>query len=372
MAWTSVYTYTVGQVLTAANLNTYLSANTTYLKSQTDLFNLTVYNNGSTVLNVGAPVIFDPAYTAGLGVAYTTNAADPRIIGVVVNAAISGSASGLIWAPGYMIQNILVAGAVTFGHSLVSSTTPQYAQDSGGGGIVNGMLGWALAASTGGTATISALLKVQPQYYALASSVIRTQTNNNITFSSSAGALTTAISNAISDGNNKMMLVWGFNGAGASPATFGFNAGSFTQLQAGGALNPYFGYLLPSAATANITAYYGSYNGACVDVFLNGINQGSPVGTAAAASSTTASASVSVTIACNPGDLVIAGFITQTSAITISARGAGQSNLADIAGPSNIHTTVDSAVAAGANITFTWTISAAQAWSAVGVAVKSA
>jgi hypothetical protein len=118
-----------------------------------------------------------------------------------------------------------------------------------------------------------------------------------------------------------------------------------------------------------LTGTDGGTGNCCVEVFLNGINQGTPLGTAAFATAT--NASVSVVVNCTPGDLVIAGFST-SSTITVSGRGGGQTNLADIQNGAVSHLTVDSAIATGSTITFTWTLSGSIFWSAGGVAVKSA
>jgi hypothetical protein len=253
------------------------------------------------------------------------------------------------------------------GHTLTTSATAHYAQDSGGGVWGPGSLGFALTANSGGagTGTCSCLVKPYPLIYASAVSVTRTSTNNAV----ASGAGTTVISNLVSDGTNRLLLAYGFNINAASPASFAFNAGNFTSLQAGSASKTYLGYLLPSAATANVTANYTSNTGLGVVVLLNGINQGTPVGTYADA--TANSASVSVTIGCNLGDYVIAGFMA-TTVVTVSGRGAGQSQLANINNGSNEQLVVDYAIAAGSGITFTWTLSGAALWDAAGIAVKSA
>jgi hypothetical protein len=298
MAWSTPHVWSVGEVLTAANMNTYLSDNTTYLKSQTDLFNLAVYNNGSTTLNVGDVVILDTAYTSGLGVTLASGVSDPRVIGTVIGSAISGSASGLIWAPGFMKQTVNVTGAVTFGHSLVTAAGGHYAQDSGGGGASYGMLGWALAASTGGTASINALIRVNPQYYTFATTVTRTS-SGVVTSNSTA----TVVSGAVSDGSNRCMVLFSFNNAVINGAKF--NGSGFTSLQDGAAGKPYAGYLLPSAATADVQANYPTNNGLEGYVFLNGVNQTAPVGSSLGTGTATSS-NGSVVVSCSPGDIVFA------------------------------------------------------------------
>jgi hypothetical protein len=185
-----------------------------------------------------------------------------------------------------------------------------------------------------------------------------------------SGAGVTAITSAISDGSNRLMLIWGYNAFAANPVSFVFNAAGVTSLSAGGLTNPYFGWIQPGATTANITANYSTNTGLCVEVFLNGINAGSPIGTVGTNAAT--SANVSVTMVCTPGDLVIAGFSLGAPAGTVSARGAGQTNLADLTGASTYRIVVDSAYATGTGITFTWTLSGSQAWGAAGIAVKTA
>jgi hypothetical protein len=365
MAWSTPHTWTTGEVLTAANMNTYLSDNTTYLKSQTDLFNLAVYNNGSTTLAVGAPVIFDSAYTAGLGVTQTTSNSDPRTIGVVVTSAISGASAGKIWAPGYMIQSVLVSGVVTFGHSLVSSTVAQYAVDSNGAGIVPGMIGWALAASTGGTATINALIKVYPTVYVNA---VTAAHYAGSTFASGSPATFYSVA---SDGNNRLLVVYAFDAQAGNPSGTAFSGTALSTGQAGSATNQYMGYLLSSAATANVTGTV-SASGVASYVLFNGVNQSTPLGTVANANSASSSIG-SVVISCSPGDYIVAGITFNSTAITVSSRASGQQNITKIEGAGvNFPQFVDYQYATGATCTFTWNLSGAVLWSATGAAIKSA
>jgi hypothetical protein len=361
MAWTSPYIYTTGQVLTAANLNTYLSDNTTYLKSQTDLFNLAVYNNGSTTLAVGAPVIFDSAYTSGLGVTQTTSNSDPRTIGVVIGSAISGSASGLIWAPGFMKQTVNVTGAVTFGHTLVSSTVAQYAVDSGGTGILTGMIGWALAASTGGTTSISALMKVNPTVYANAVSI-----GHSMGSTTSFGSPVTIFTSAVSDGNNRLMVGFGFSNLATYPSTFAFDGHVFTSLQAGSTIATYAAYCLSTANTANVTANYTTNSGIGLEVLLNNVNQSTPVGTLATA---TASSSLgSVVVNCSPGDFVLGCIAWPSTTVSMGSRGGATAIVSE-----TVNQSMDLAYqyASGATCTFNWTLSGSTTWNACGFAIKT-
>jgi hypothetical protein len=315
------------------------------------------YNNDGTALAYGDPVAIDPSYTSGLAVKMPTSTGDLRVCGVALAPIASGS-SGPI-SMGDNVQSINVTGTVVFGHSLVSSASAHYAQDSGGGGWGPGVIGFALGAQASGTGTISALIKPYPLYYGLGTTIIRSAGNPSVGI---GGPLFTS---AISDGTNRLMLVFASDSGAISGVAF--NAGSFTAFQG----NPYFGYLLPSAANANITASSFPNNGSAIEVFLNGVNQGTPVGTYAAASGS--STTPSVTINCNPGDLVVAGFVVQGNATwSVSGRGAGQTNLQDTSANSWEHMVVDYAIATGNNITFTWTLSVSEVWKAVGVAVKSA
>ena len=365
MTYTTQAHVAFGDMWTAGSHNILLD-NIAYLKSQTDLLFVTARNNDGATINVGDPVVLDPSYISGLAVKMATAANDMRAFGVVVGASVASGANG-IFAIGGSIQNINVTGAVVFGHSLVASATAHYAQDSGGGGWGPGVIGFALATQASGTGTISALIKPYPLFYSLATTIIRTQTNNAV---SNASGSITAITSAISDGTNRLMLLFVHVNTTLSAGLF--NAGSFTAFQNGAAGVEYFGYLLASAATANITITSGggaATNDAVV-VFLNGVNGGTPVGTYAAANAS--SASVSLVVPSVAGDLVVAGFSTITTVFTVSGRGAGQTNLADIVSGVPVHMVVDSQIATGANTTFTWTLSASAAWNAAGVAVKSA
>ena len=338
--------------------------NIAYLKSQADLLFLTVRNNDASTINLGDPIVLDPSYTSGLAVKMPTAANDLRAFGVVVSTSIASGASGIV-AIGGTIQSINVTGAVIFGHSLVTSATAHYAQDSGGGGWGPGVLGFALAAQASGTGTISALISPYPLFYTAAQTIVRNQTKNPPT-------TTIAITNAISDGTNRLLLLFdsAYTTENASAAVF--SGSGFTTLQNSGSTGKvYFSYLLASAlATANITHSGTNADGLAAVIVLNGVNQTTPVGTSADANGT--SVSPSVVVACSPGDLVIAGFGLQQSLAVCSGRGGGQTNILDIVGGTYGHLVVDYVIATGTSVTFTWTIASSVAWNAVGVAVKSA
>jgi hypothetical protein len=362
MSYSALSHRSAGYIVPSSEWNQ-MADNLAYLKALTDLLYLTVYNNDSVTLNGGAPVSFDPTYTSGLGVKGSVTAYDPRCIGTVkAGTTIASHASGLILAPWYVIQNVSVTGAVAFGHILVPSGTIQYYQD-GGVAVTTGMVGFALQTNPSGTASISALLRpAMPSYYAAGTVVVRSPVNSAV----ASGTGTTAIASAISDGTNRLMLLFMFNNFSGSAGAF--SAGSFTQFQNGGVGKQYFGALLaPALATANVTATVSSYAGVAALVFLNGVNQSTPTRTYADATGT--GTAVSVTVACQPGDLVIAGFSVPNATCTVSARGAGQTNLG-VAQGDGMTTVVDVAIATGTSITFTWTIPSAT-WDADAVPVIS-
>jgi len=264
-----------------------------------------------------------------------------------------------------------VTGTVVFGHSLVSSASAHYAQDSGGGGYGPGVIGWALAAQASGTGTINAFIMPYPYYYSLATSIIRTQTKTDI----SAGASVTAIASAISDGSNRLMLVFGIGDSANKPVTFKFNTSeAFTQLQAGNNGVPFVGHLAsPTLTTANIIGDYSSITtgyGFCIEVFLNGVYTVTPVGTLGTGSGS--STTPSLVVSCSPGDLVIGTVAIIGSATITGGRAAGQTNLADVSNGLPRRMATDYAIASGSSFTFTWTISSSLSWYTAGVAVKSA
>jgi len=319
------------------------------------------YNNDASAITVGDPVAIDPSYTSGFGIKMPTSTGDLRLVGVALTPIASG-ASGII-SIGPNVQPINVTGTVVFGHSLVSSASAHYAQDSGGGGWGPGVIGWALAAQASGTGTINAFIMPYPYYYSLATSIIRTQTSNALNSS-------TTLASAISDGTNRLQLCWAV--ANASISSMVFSGAGWTAFQNASGMNPYFGYLVaPALATANITnAWGGGLMGCAVVPFLNGVHQSTPVGTYATANGT--GTAVSLVVSCAPGDMVFAGFDVLNTSFTVNARGAGQTNLADIISSQPIHMVVDYAIANGTSFTFTWTTSVSVSWYVAGVAVKSA
>jgi len=317
------------------------------------------YNNDASAITVGDPVAIDPSYTSGFGIKMPTSTGDLRLVGVALTPIAAG-ASGII-SIGTNIQPINVTGTVVFGHSLVSSASAHYAQDSSGGGWGPGVVGFALAAQASGTGTINALIMPYPQYYTAAQSIIRTQTNNAV------GAGGPPITSAISDGTNRFMILFGYAG---NVSGISFSGSGFTSLQDGSTGYGYIGYLVaPAAATANITSSVWQYgSSAAVEEFYNGVHQSSPVGTLGAGSGT--STAPSVVVNCAPGDEVLACF-TFTGA-TVSSHGADQTQMANISASIPITMVVDKKTATGATCTLSLVINGSVSWKATAVAVKSA
>jgi hypothetical protein len=367
MAYTSPRVWTVGEGLTAAKLQA-VSDNITYLKSQTDLLYLTVYNNDAVTLSGGDPVSFDPSYTSGLGVVGSVVAGDQRCIGTVkAGTTISSHSTGLVLAPGFVIQAVNVTGVVAFGHTLVASASIHYAQDAGGSGQTPGMIGWALATNGGGTASINALIpRSNPQYFSLATSLGNTFTN---TSESTSSGTTQTIASVVSNGSNRLLLLWESMTIGAS--AFIFNSQNFTLFQGGGTPSLPFAWIIPNAFTGDITGTHAAVRsgGVSAALLLNGVNQSTPTRTYAAANGV--GTAVSVVVPSMPGDMVFAGFTTGPVGYSISGRATGQGNLIDIQGGIPARLVIDSMIATGINTTFTWTLSLSETWQAAGVATIS-
>jgi hypothetical protein len=291
-----------------------------------------------------------------------TVANDMRAFGVVVGASVNSHASGIV-AIGGTIQSINVTGAVVFGHSLTTSATAHYAQDSGGGGWAPGVIGFALAAQASGTGTINALIKPYPLFYTAAQVI--TQKYSAVDVAAAGG---TIITNVVNVTPNQLLLFFGYN---ANTFTVPlWNALTPTQVQAASATVSYIGYLLGSgAATANWTGNWYNNTAGAVALALNGINQSTAFGTWANQNGTTGTA-VNITVTCNPGDLVICALCARGTSLTFSGR--NQTLVITQLGTGNA-VDVQSAVATGNSVNFTWTIGGTPShWSADGVAIKSA
>ena len=365
MAYTTPSTRAYAYKITAANWNE-LVDDIVYIKGQVDKLYVTVYNNDANTLVAGDVVILDKSYTSGLGVCLTTTAWDMHVFGVVTSASISTHATGLV-AVGGTIENINVNGAVVFGHALVASATSHRAVDSGGAGWGPGVVGFALAANASGNATISALIKPYPLLYAANQIQINSYTKTNVP----TGAAANVIDNFIGYDTygNRLLLCLEHNNGVAD--TFTFDSAALTSLQDGTATKAYFGYLIaPNVTTANIKGHIATNTGGAIAIIMNGIHQTAPIGTFANSHSS-GNVPASLTVSCVPGDYVI-GCIISTSNVTIdSGRAPGQTNIQDILSTDNRRITMDYIIATGNSVTFTWNLSSAGVWDAVGVAVKT-
>jgi hypothetical protein len=329
---------------------------------------LQIYNNSAITLTAGMAVALDPTFQYNMvGVILPGNTPDMRLFGVVASASIPSHGYGLIYAPGYCYANIWMTGTIVWGHSLISyqSGSGGYAFDSGGGGWGPGILGWALGAQASGTALLPALLHPYPLFLAAAQSLANSYTNTTVPATQPA----TVISNLASAGSNRFILALEHNQGVAN--IFTFNGAGLTSLQDGTAALAYLGYLAnPAIATANVLGNIYTNGGGAIVLSMTGVNQSTPVG--ALGSSTGTSASVSLTVACVPGDYVV-GCVIATSNVSISGgRAAGQNNIQDILSTANRRITMDYMIATGNSVTFTWTLSGSATWDGVGVAVKSA
>jgi hypothetical protein len=348
-----------------------MSANLAYLKAETDKLYISFYNNDGATLNGGDPISFDPSYTSGLGCVGSIVASDQRCIGTVkAGTTVSSHATGLALCPGFIIQSVNVTGAVVFGHSLVASTSLHYAQDSGGGAITYGSIGWALAANVSGTAAINALcIRSNPLYY-VAAQVITQKYSGQGAYSSG-----TIIANVVNVTPNQCLLFFDVVSTNGSMPTNSWNSLTPTALQTGAVAGAaYVGALLGAgAATADYvvgTSGTSGYKSAVV-LAMNGINQGG----GAASFGTIANqngngASVNVTVTCAPGDKVICAVTAVGTSLTFSG-GNQTSELSVVAANSGVD--VQSAVATGTSVNFTLTIGGSIThWSADGLALKSA
>jgi hypothetical protein len=357
--------WTVGEGLTAAKLQA-VSDNITYLKSQTDMIYVAVYNNDASTLAQYAAVILDPSYTADLAVKSSTIPGDMRAFGVVMSPSISSHATGIV-AFGRVKTSILVNGPVAFGHSLQIGPNAQRAQDAGGGGMIGaGSLGVALGTNVSGDATISVLLDPHPLFFTAAQVI----TQKYATQGPSGGA--TLVAGVANITPNQLLLFWGMGNSAVGLASPLWNALTPTLVQAGGASLSYVGYLLGApAASANFTGNFTAVPGAVSVLALNGINLGGGATTFGAwANQTGTGTTVNLVVACTPGDLVVCTVGIIGTGITLTGR--NQTPVINNVGAATA-SDVQSAVATGTSVTFLLTIGGAiTKWSADGFALHTA
>jgi hypothetical protein len=325
-----------------------------------------VYNNDASTLNQADIVVIDPtASSAGLVAVKTTTAAgDYRAIGVVVSPTIPSAGNGFIAIANKQLIN--VTGAVAFGHSLAASTTAHYAADTGGGGKAPGVIGWALGTQASGNGQIWAMISPNPQYWTAAQTLTQKYGNNDVSTSGSQAAAT----NVVNTAPNQLLLFACFNAATLSSPTW--NSQTPTQVQAASASLAYLGYLLgAAAASASFMVSLSSNTAAGVALALNGINQGGGANTFGTwANQNGAGSSVSLTVTCNPGDLVVCIVTVRGTGVTFSGR--NQTSVETAVGTNTAYD-VQSAVATGTSVTFALTIGGTIThFSADGVALHSA
>lgn len=327
---------------------------------------LPVYNNSGVSLPVGTYVKLDPTYTSGLGVTIASTLFDQRALGPVVGATIGIGGSGYIYAPGFAIAQAFVTGAIAFGHSLYTYSASGYLQDSGGGGWGPGIAGWALGAQASGTALMNILLHPYPSVYVGAQVITNPYYATNI----NSGAQT-FISNIVNATPGQLLLF--FAQCGGTVTANSWNAQTPTQLQAGAVNQAYVGYLLGAgAATSNWTATNANGYGIAVCLALNGINQGggaATFGTLAHNSGT--GTALSVTAACNPGDMVVCCFsqANQTSNPTPYTLPSYTEIINQNFAKGAVE--VQWTRALGASVTFTLTANSPLGWSGDAIALHS-
>jgi hypothetical protein len=327
---------------------------------------LLVYNNSGVSLPVGTYVKFDPSYTSGLGVTIASTLFDQRVLGPVIGGTIGIGASGYISAPGFALAQALVKDTTVFGHSLTTGSGG-WLVDSGGGGWGPGIAGWALGAQgAGGPNLMNILLHPYPLFYTAAQVITQKYGANDVAVGGG-----TINANVVNVTPNQCLLFYAFD-AHATTLVPLWNSLTPTQIQAiSGALS-YVGQLLgPGAATANFTGTFTTYAGVGVALALNGINQGGGAATfGTPVNQNGAGASVSLTVACVPGDIVVCVTLIKGTSVTFSGR--NQTPLINAAGSATAYD-VQWAIAASTSISFTLTIGGSlTGWSADAMALHSA
>jgi hypothetical protein len=390
MAWTTPYTYTPGETLTAAKLNT-MEDNFTYLKSQTDLLYVTVYNNDGSTLNQGDVVVWDKSYTAAVAVKTTTYANDPRVAGIVVSSSISSGATGVIArGDAVLYANINCAGVVTFGHSLVTSTTAHYAADSGGFGFApTGCCGIATASKGAGNGQVMSLVKIKSEVFGTA---VNYEGSNNA-YTNSSASQPGSVNVQCGTNPNRLIVaavfMWATNSY-STPLTPTVGGSNMTQIGATQnlALNglskcALWYYIAP--ATGLVGCVGGGFTSSsgymtAITMFLaySGILQASPARTLGFYSGNTSSIAVSCSDA-QVGDEVAAfasiDMTTDASGIITGGRQTGQTQRDTGSTPGSngsfwTREDGDDIIATAANQQATWTLSAAKDTGALIVPLK--
>lgn len=129
MAWTAPKTWTTGELVTAAMMNIYVSANDTYLKTETDKLDDvsqtqparaldTIYQNGSKIRIITIYVTLDASETASLQV--LSSSPPTTIVARTWNgtgqAADIGASMSAVILPNYYYRLASTLGTPTIGY----------------------------------------------------------------------------------------------------------------------------------------------------------------------------------------------------------------------------------------------------------------
>jgi hypothetical protein len=204
-----------------------------------------------------------------------------------------------------------------------------------------------------------------------------------------AAAITTleSASFTVGSGSDRILMVGVLSGAGTpvDPSAVKWGGSSGTSLtQVGATVNigsnvklSLWRLVNPSAGASTIHVTWGSAQDerALVAASYTGVDQTTPLGTAATATGASSSA-ITVNVSSAAGDLVVdaAGFLDDGGANRTLAVGADQTSRAEVEGADLGFEGLGMSEEAGAaTVTMSWTISAAvNAWGTIGVALKPA
>jgi len=338
MAWTTPYTWTVGEILTAAKMQTYVSDNLAFLKTQTDADMQAVTNKSGGTLAVGDVVIWDTANATAVKV--TTTARDGRAAGVVL---IGGSDNTTVYLVPYgHLATVNVQGNVNIGQALVTSTTTNRAA-AAGGATQFGLIGYATTSYGGGGAgTVTAIICPTFDQYAAqiivegAVAVVCTNTDAGASGSLVCGSNTNRVVICLlSAVYNAGVLNFGPPTVGGVAMTaFDSERSGWAAATANERFRAYY-YIAPATGTVTVAtgpiacSSAADDGGVALFIALSGVVQTSPVRTATYSNPTTSTPSVSCTNAV-AGDLVVSGVVHgNTSGVGVgfvTGRGSGQTN----------------------------------------------
>ena len=294
-------------------------------------------NKSGQALVEGDVMIFDKSNDVACTT--TTTASDPRIMCVAAHA-IASNAKGNFIATG--IGKVNTTGTVDRGNALVTSTSAKLAKGMPGS-IQQGLLGYALTASSANQCTAFIMPKLDRAGSAVAI--------EGVGFSTNGGGTTSLAMTSVNlvCGSSPNRVIIGFGMAGCYygvpsnfpvPVAAGTTMSALTTLRSDGANRnaseqvywQAFYMVAPPTGTVNITianVTIGDANGIGAEymfIALSGVNQGTPYRTAVTSITTTQTPAVSCTDAV-AGDLVVAIFSVfgdLAPNYIASGRGSGQ------------------------------------------------